>query len=52
MKLRNKKTGEIGNLLPYGCEDGKMWVWIDNISRPEYRYETLAELNKEVKNDQ
>lgn len=47
MKLRNKKTGEIGNLLPYGGEDGKIWVWIDNISRPEYRYDTLAELNAE-----
>lgn len=47
MLLKNKKTGEIGNLLPYGGEDGKIWVWIDNISRPEYRYDTLAELNAE-----
>lgn len=47
MKLRNKKTGEIGNLLPYGCGDGKMWVWVGNISRPEYRYNSLAELNEE-----
>ena len=47
MKLRNKKTGEIGDILPYGCEDGKIRVWIDNISRPEYRYNSLAELNSE-----
>lgn len=47
MLLKNKKTGEIGNLLPYGGEDGKIWVWIDNISRPEYRYGSLAELNEE-----
>lgn len=47
MKLRNKKTGEIGNLMPYGGEDGKIWVWIDNKSRPEYRYNSLAGLNKE-----
>ena len=47
MKLRNKKTGEIGNLLPYGGEDGKIWVWLGNISRPEYRYNSLAELNEE-----
>lgn len=47
MKLRNKKTGEIGDLLPYGCEDGKIWVWIDNMSRPEYRYNSLAELNED-----
>ena len=47
MKLRNKKTGEIGRLLPYGGEDGKIWVWIDNMSRPEYRYNSLAELNAE-----
>ena len=45
MKLRNKKTGEIGRLLPYGGEDGKIWVWIDNMSRPEYRYNSLAEVN-------
>lgn len=47
MKLKNKKTVEIGNLLPYGGEDGKIWVWIDNKSRPEYRYNSLAELNEE-----
>ena len=47
MKLKNKRTGEIGNLLPYACEDGKIRVWIGNISRPEYRYSSLAELNKE-----
>ena len=47
MKLKNKKTGEIGNLLPYGGEDGRIWVWIDNMSRPEYRYHSLAELNEE-----
>ena len=47
MKLRNKKTGEIGRLLPYGGGDGKIWVWIDNMSRPEYRYSSLAELNEE-----
>lgn len=47
MKLHNKKTREIGNLLPYGGEDGKIWVWIDNKSRPEYRYNSLAELNEE-----
>ena len=47
MKLRNKKTGEIGNLPPYGGKDGKIWVCIGNISRPEYRYNSLAELNEE-----
>lgn len=46
MKLRNRKTGEIGNLNPYG-EDGRIWVWIGNISKPEYRYNSLAELNEE-----
>lgn len=46
MKLRNKKTGEIGRLQPYGG-DGRIWVWIDNISRPEYRYSSLAKLNEE-----
>ena len=47
MKLRNKKTGEIGNLAPRGCEDERLWVWIDNKSKPEYRYNSLAELNEE-----
>lgn len=46
MKLKNKKTGEIGNLKNYG-EDGRIWVWIGNISKPEYRYNSLAELNDE-----
>lgn len=46
MKLRNKKTGEIGNLKPYGGDE-KIWVWIDNKSKPEYRYNSLAELNEE-----
>ena len=46
MKLRNKKTGEIGNLKPYG-NDGMIWVWIGNMSEPEYRYNSLAELNEE-----
>lgn len=46
MKLRNKETGEIGNLKPYG-EDGRIWVWVDNLSSPEYRYDSLAELNAE-----
>lgn len=46
MKLRNKKTGEIGNLKPYGG-DGRIWVWIGNMSKPEYRYDSLAELNAE-----
>ena len=46
MRLKNKKTGEIGNLKPYDG-DGKIWVWIDNISRPEYRYNSLAKLNEE-----
>lgn len=46
MELRNKKTGEIGKLQPYG-EDGRIWVWVDNISKPEYRYNSLAKLNKE-----
>ena len=45
MKLKNKKTGEIGNLVPHGCEDERLWVWIDNMSKPEYRYKSLAELN-------
>lgn len=46
MKLKNKKTGEIGNLKPYGG-DGRIWVWIDDMSKPEYRYNSLAELNDE-----
>ena len=46
MKLRNKKTGEIGNLKPYN-EDGRIWVWTDNVSKPEYRYNSLAELSEE-----
>jgi len=46
MRLKNKKTGEIGNLQPYGG-DGRIWVWVDNRSRPEYRYNSLAELNAE-----
>lgn len=46
MKLKNKKTGEIGRLQPYGG-DGRIWVWIDNISRPEHRYSSLAKLNEE-----
>lgn len=46
MKLRNKETGEIGNLKPYGG-DGRIWVWVDNLSSPEYRYGSLAELNAE-----
>lgn len=46
MKLRNKTTGEIGNLKPYE-EDGRIWVWIGNMSKPEYRYNSLAELNAE-----
>lgn len=25
MKLRNKKIGEIGNLVPHGCEDERRW---------------------------
>lgn len=47
MKLKNKKTGEIGNLVNRGLEDERIWVWIDNISKPEYRYNSLAELNEE-----
>jgi hypothetical protein len=46
MKLRNKRTGEIGNLNPYG-NDGRIWVWIGNKSNPKYRYNSLAELNEE-----
>jgi hypothetical protein len=46
MKLRNKKTGEIGNFKPYG-DDERIWVWIGDKSNPEYRYRTLAELNEE-----
>ena len=47
MKLRNKKTGEMGNLVSHGCEDERLWVWCDNISKPENRYNSLAELNEE-----
>lgn len=47
MRLRNKKTGEIGNLIYRGLEDERIWVWIDNMSKPEYRYNSLAELNEE-----
>lgn len=47
MLLKNKKTGEIGNLVYHGLEDERIWVWIDNISKPEYRYNSLAELNEE-----
>lgn len=46
MKLRNKKTGEIGKLQPYG-DDGRIWVWVDNMSKPEYRYDSLAKLGDE-----
>lgn len=46
MKLRNKQTGEIGSLKPYG-EDVEIQVWIDNMSKPEYRYNSLAELSTE-----
>ena len=46
MKLRNKKTGEIGNLKPYN-NDKRVCVWIDNVSEPEYIYNSLAELNAE-----
>lgn len=46
MLLKNKKTGEIGNLKPYGGDE-KIWVWIDNKSKPEYRYNSLAELVSE-----
>lgn len=46
MILKNKKTGEIGDLQPYG-NDGRIWVWIENTSKPGYRYDSLAELNEE-----
>lgn len=46
MKLRNKKTKEIGNLKP--CfNDEKIAVWVENKSSPEYRYNSLAELSAE-----
>ena len=47
MKIQNKKTGVIGNLVNHGFEDERIWVWLDNISKPEYRYNSLAELNEE-----
>lgn len=46
MKLRNKKTGEIGELKPFIIDD-KIAVWIENKSYPEYRYNSLAELNED-----
>ena len=46
MKLRNKKTGEIGELKPF-IVDERIAVWVDNKSHPEYRYKSLTELNAE-----
>ena len=46
MKLKNKKTREIGELKPF-IIDEKIAVWINNKSHPEYRYNSLAELNEE-----
>ena len=47
MKLQNKKTGEIGYLENHGLEDERLWIWIDNVSKPEYRYNSLSKLNEE-----
>ena len=46
MKLKNKKTGEIGNLKSYNG-DKRVSVWIDYESEPDYIYNSLAELNEE-----
>ena len=43
MKLRNRKTGEIGEFKPF-IIDEKIAVWIENKSYPEYRYNSLAGL--------
>lgn len=52
MKLRNKKTGEIGNLLPWvdyktKKEMSHFAVMLDNRSKEPLSYNSLAELNEE-----
>lgn len=44
MKLRNKKTGEIGELAYF---DSKMYILIDDELKTDQRYDSLAELNEE-----
>lgn len=49
MKLRNKKTGNIIDSNEWTIESGYLYVTIsnDNDSTISYKYESLAELNKE-----
>lgn len=44
MKLRNKKTGDIGELTYF---DSRMYILIDNELRTDLNYNSLSELNKE-----
>lgn len=46
MRLRNKKTGEIGELTSFVIDE-LIAVWVENKSCPEYRYNSLADLNEE-----
>lgn len=45
MKLRNKETGEIGNLKSFN-NDKRVCVWINKETDLDYIYNSLAELNE------
>lgn len=45
MKLRNKETGEIGNLKSFN-NDKRACVWINKETDLDYIYNSLAELNE------
>ena len=50
MKLRNKKTGEIGELITENYEFDGFWVRTGGDNYPDYKdinYYSLAELNEE-----
>ena len=44
MKLRNKNTGDIGELTYF---DSRMYILIDNELRTDLNYNSLAELNED-----
>lgn len=46
MKIRNKKTGEIGNLKSFS-NDKRVCIWVHKETDLDYIYNTLAELNEE-----
>lgn len=53
MKLRNKKTGEIGELMTENYEFDGFWVRTGGDNCPDYKdinYYSLAELNEEWEN--